>query len=264
MVDTSVGVVSASGPLAVTRTGCFGPCTLVGARGGRAPVGRVRVRVSCCYGGHTRVVCAWSRSPPQWGFDPFPSSFYQGRPQCGFYAEVAERSDYPNAKAFGESVASGMFSDVAEPPITYEPGKERLWQIEYTCDGQTLGIEVDLMEWKLKRRWTQHGALGFPMLESPMARQTRTGKVTVGDATLTCGEDAAWLLACPAHHRWVAVYHGPKAAPLTLTVPDGKVELKAIPTGTVVWDNGIVTVEAIGIQGRPKIVGGRLHPNTGP
>ena len=106
----------------------------------------------------------------------FPSSFYQGKPRCGFYAEVVERSDYPNAKAFGESVASGMFSDVAEPPITYEPGKERLWQIEYTCDGQTLGIEVDLMEWKLKRRWTQHGALGFPMLESPMARQL--GRIT--------------------------------------------------------------------------------------
>ena len=130
----------------------------------------------------------------------YPGSFYQGKPQCGFYAEFAERSHYPDARVFGETVARGCFSDETDPPTTYEEGKERLWRIEYGRDGQSLGIEVDLMEWKWKRRWTQHGEVGFPMLESPIARQTRPGKVTVGAATLTCGEDAAWLFACPQSH----------------------------------------------------------------
>jgi hypothetical protein len=51
--------------------------------------------------------------------------------------------------------------------------------VEYSRDGETIGLEVDLMEWKLKRRWTQDGAIGWPMLSSPVARETMNGEVTV-------------------------------------------------------------------------------------
>ena len=187
-----------------------------------------------------------------------PGSFYQGQPQCGFYAEIAERSNYSTARAFGETVAAGKLKDEAQKPITYESGVERLWQVEYTRDGQSLGLEIDLMEWKLKRRWTQAGDLGWPMLESPIVRQTRTGHVQVGEAKLTCGQDAAWLFSNPQTKRWVAAYHGSRSAPLCLTIPDGKVKIDGMAAGTVVWDNGFVTVEAIDLKGEPQVTNGRL------
>ena len=71
------------------------------------------------------------------------------------------------------------------------------------------------------------GELGWPMLESPVARETQGGRVSVGEAVLTCGEGAGWLFACPETKRWVAAYHGLDPAPLTLSVPGGTVEVEA-------------------------------------
>jgi hypothetical protein len=186
----------------------------------------------------------------------WPGAFYKGRPQCGFYVEVAERSAYPDGRAFGQAVASGVLKDVTAPPFTYRGEGERPWTVEYTRDEQTLGIEIDLMAWTLKRRWTHEGDLGWLMLQSPVARETRTGRIAIGGATLTCGPEASWLFASPATGRWVAGYHGLQPAPLTLTVPDGSVEITAMGTGTLVWDNGQVTVEAVGLQGAPVISDG--------
>jgi hypothetical protein len=175
----------------------------------------------------------------------WPGAFYKGKPQCGVYLEVAERSAYPDGRAFGQAVTSGALLDETEAPFTYGAEGERLWIVEYNRDGQTLGIEVDLMAWALKRRWTQDGELGWPMLESPLARQSRTGHIEVGGATLDCGVESAWLFASPATGRYVAAYHGLLPAPLTLTVPGETVEIPAMGTGVVVWDNGDVAVEAI-------------------
>ena len=47
-------------------------------------------------------------------------------------------------------------------------------------------------------------------------------------------------------------------APLTLTVPGGKVEIDAIEVGTVFWDGGKVTVDAVGLKGNPRVIGGQL------
>jgi hypothetical protein len=190
----------------------------------------------------------------------WPGAFYKGTPQCGFYLEVAERAAYPDGKAFGKTVASGTVGDETEAPFVYAGQGERLWTVEYVRDGQSLGIEVDVMTWRLVRRWTQDGELGWPMLESPVARETRDGQVIVGKARLTCGEGAAWLYACPEACRWIAAYHGLQPASLTLVVPEGTVEIEAMGTGTVVWDNGTVIVEAANLQGTPHISGGQLAP----
>jgi len=109
------------------------------------------------------------------------------------------------------------------------------------------------MEWALERRWTQAGDIGWPMLNAPMAKETRTGHVEVGEATFDCGPEAAWLFASPATRRWVAAYHGAQPAPLTLTVPGGRVDIEAMGIGTIVWHNGQVTVEAIGLRGEPTV-----------
>jgi len=183
----------------------------------------------------------------------WPGAFYKGRPRCGFYSEVAERSDYADGSVFARTVASGTLHDHAEPPYVYAGEGERTWTVEYARDGQTLGIEVDLMLWRLKRRWTQEGDMGWPMLESSVARQAQGGKVTVGQATLECGDQAGWLFACPERKLWVAGYHGLQPAPLRLTLPAGWVEIQAVGTGTIVWDAGQVKANAVGLHGAPSI-----------
>ncbi|MFT5367823.1 MAG: hypothetical protein ACI8V2_002784 [Candidatus Latescibacterota bacterium] len=185
-----------------------------------------------------------------------PGSFYQGQPQCGFYAEVAETSDWPNPTDFANAVASGTLTDEADPRVTYDEGVERHWSVAYTRDQKTVGIEIELMEWQLKRRWTHEGDLGTPMLDSPIAKQSRTGHIEIGDATLTCGQHPAWLFTCPDTNTYVAAYHGPNAAPLTLTLPSGKVEISSLTSGLIIWKNGEVTIDALDILGDAKITGG--------
>jgi hypothetical protein len=171
---------------------------------------------------------------------------------------MGERSDYESAAAFSRVVASGQLTDVTEAPFTYAGEGERLWTVEYSRDDQILGIEVDLIEWDLRRRWNEKGPMGWPMLESPVARETRSGQVRVGDARLQCGKEAAWLFGSPETKRWAAGYHGLTSVPLILTVPGGRVEIDGITLGTVFWDKGKVTVDAIGLQGRPRVTGGQL------
>lgn len=187
-----------------------------------------------------------------------PGDFFHGVPQAGFYAEVAERSAFVDAATFGREVSSGRLEDRAESLAAYGHGR-RLWRVEYGRSGRTLGIEVDLMNWDAPaRRWTQAGELGWPMFDSPWASESRSGVVRVGDAVLTTGSQPAWLFASPSTHRWVAAYHGPGAAPLKLELPGAKIEIPRLATGLVVWDNGKVTVDAIGLEGSPKVTGGEL------
>ncbi|MEE2874170.1 MAG: hypothetical protein VX893_14810 [Candidatus Latescibacterota bacterium] len=174
-----------------------------------------------------------------------PGSFYKGQPRCGFYCELSERADYASGADFAAKVASGTLLDEAAPAATYTAGDERALRVEYARDDRVLGIEVDLYEWSLTRRWTQDGPLSWPMHESPYARQSASGEVSVGGATLTCDKGPIWLCACPGGKRYIAAYSGPEIASLRLEVPGDVVELAAIGAGIVVWDEGEVTVEAI-------------------
>lgn len=184
----------------------------------------------------------------------WPGAFYRGKPQNGFYLEAAERADYADGRAFARVVDGGILEDGTAASFVYAGDKERLWTVQYTRDGETLGIEVDLMAWRCKRRWTHQGDIGWPMLESSVAREARGGQVTVGGATLTCGPEAGWLFACPERNRYVAGYHGLVPAPLKLSVTEGGntvrtlVEIPSMGCGTVIWDDGQIKVEMIDPQ----------------
>jgi hypothetical protein len=183
----------------------------------------------------------------------WPGAFFKGRAQCGIYVEVAERSEYSDAQTFARNVLGGSLRDETAPPFTYAGVGQRLWSVEYGRDGKKLGIQVDLMAWELDQRWTQVGDLGWPMLDSPVAAETRSGQLHLGGASLSCGKEAAWLFASPATGLWVAAYHGLTPAPLSLKVPGGRVDVSAMGTGTLVWDNGEVTVEAVDLKGAPRV-----------
>lgn len=177
----------------------------------------------------------------------------RGRHYGAFYFEIAERSEYANVDAFHEAVASASIRDTL---IESDDGT-RL-SIGFERPDRNLGLEIDLESFDLKRRWDETGDLGFPMLESPIARENQTGRVEVGDAVLTCGKEAGWLFAPPGTGRYVAAYHGLEPAPLKLEVPGGSVKIAAMGTGTVVWDNGQVTIDAIALEGAPIVAGGQL------
>jgi len=190
--------------------------------------------------------------------------FFKGHPECGVYVELAERDEYPDAAAFGRLVSSGSFTDAADEPFVADGDAERIWTVEYVRDGVRLGIQADLMAWKLKRRWVGDQVLGWPMLDSPMAAQTDTGEVVVGNARLTCGRAPAWLYGNPETRVWAAGYHGCDARPLTLHLPVGEISVPRMGTGTVVWDRGAVSVDAIDLEGEPQVTGGRLASSSSP
>jgi hypothetical protein len=196
----------------------------------------------------------------------WPGAFYQGRPICGFYIEVVERTaprGLPTSGLdFGRLVASGEFTDILDAPFTYPASGERLYTAVYRRDGQELGLLLDVMQWRLLRRWTDNGGAqgtpasgpGWPMLTSPVAAQSNTGVVSAGDAHVEASHGPVWLVACPQAGRWVAGYTGQTPAQLRLVTPQGEATVESMGTGMVVWDNGAVRVAAVGAKAEPTII----------
>ncbi len=197
---------------------------------------------------------------PFWELN-WPGAFYQGRPQCGFYLEMAERSAYPDGRALAREVARTTFRDESDPPFVYTGAGERRWRIEASRDGHILGLEVDRMAWKLQRRWTETGEIGWPMLESGVARQSRAGRVEVGGASLSFGPGAGWLYACPQRQVWAAGFNGEAPAPVTLRMPGTRVEIKQMLTGVIVWQAGQLSVDAVGLRGEPCVYHEAINPS---
>ena len=77
--------------------------------------------------------------------------------------------------------------------------------------------------------------------------------MAVGGAVLECGTSPAWLFAAPKAKLWAVGYVGP-AAPLSLTVPAGKVEVESMGTGMLVWEDGQVRIDALNLEGKPTII----------
>jgi hypothetical protein len=184
--------------------------------------------------------------------------FFQGYPKNGVYVEVAERNDYKDAAAFAQSVASGTLADHSARPFVSDGLRERLWSISYERDGQKVGIEVDLMSWNLKRRWTDGGDLGYPMLDSEFTAQSLDGNLRLGHAIVEASGGPVWIVA-PAHtEEWIVGYHGPAPISIALTVPGGKIVVPQLTAGTIHWQDGNVRIDAAGTSGNPSIVGGTL------
>lgn len=110
----------------------------------------------------------------------WPGAFYKGKPIVAFYLELASRNDYAHGEAFGELISQGQLVEHCDPPYTYPAAGERRYVVTYQRAGQELGLDLDLMNWQLKRRWTAEGDLGWPALETDFAAaQTRFAQLPV-------------------------------------------------------------------------------------
>ena len=186
-----------------------------------------------------------------------PGSFFQGYVRNGFYVEVVAKNHYASGKAVYESLASGQINEELDEAQTFDGDSSRKWSVSYSGDDRSLGIEVDLMRWRIQRRWSDGQDMGYPMLSSPVAIENRSGSMEVGNARLHCGNDAAWLVGIPEADLWVGAYHGPERSSFTLEVPDGRVHIERLEAGMVVWDKKQVTVDAIGLEAEPSVIGAR-------
>ena len=188
-----------------------------------------------------------------------PGAFYQGRVRCGFYAEIAEKSEYSSGADFSAAVANGMLSEKIDGPITHDGSNARYWAVEYQRGDETLGIELDMMEFEIEHMWASDSLDMLPMLDSPIAIQAHSGDLKIHNSLLSCeSEGVRWLVSMPDAKTWIAGYHGPKPTALNLKTPQGCVEIEQLSQGLVIWENGKVQIESIGLIGNPRIVGGDL------
>lgn len=183
----------------------------------------------------------------------WPHFFYKGKAQCSFYMEVASRQDYANAGEFAQTILSGSFEQTLDDAQTFSGEGERLLTTSYERDGEALGLEIDLMQWQLKRRWTQKGDIGWPMLESPIARQNTTGVIECNGARLECKPESAWLYSNPESDLYVVGYHGSEPSSLRLKLPSSVVNISSMGLGTVVWQKGELSIDSLSL-GDVKII----------
>jgi hypothetical protein len=151
----------------------------------------------------------------------WPQAFYKGRAICAFYLETAERGEYADGAALARAVAAGDITSQLDAPFTFAGQGERLARFAYARDGQTLGIEVDLMLWQLRRRWTERGELGWPMLDAPFAGESADGHVRLADAELRCDAGPGWLVALPEGNLYIGGSRSVAETTVTLTTPNG-------------------------------------------
>lgn len=184
-----------------------------------------------------------------------PGAFFQGVVRNGFFAEVVARSRYASGRAAHEAFANAQINEALDEARTFDGENQRNWAVSYR-DGQCeLGIEVDLMRWRIQRRWSDGRTLGFPMLAAPIAMQDSSGHIEVGAASLRCARAPAWLLALPEAELWVGAYHGPEASAFSLELPAGRIDIDRLEAGIIVWDKGKVSVDALGLGLDPTVSG---------
>ena len=184
-----------------------------------------------------------------------PGAFFQGYVRNGFFVEVVARSRYRSGKDCNDAFAAGRLMEELEDARTFDGASPRPWRLAYRRGDIALGMDVDLMRWRIQRRWAGGAALGCPMLESPVALESRSGLIELGGARLSCGGNAAWLVAVPDADLWVGAYHGPEPSALTLDLGEKQVHLESLEAGLVLWDKGHVTIDALGLQAAPRVVG---------
>ncbi len=174
----------------------------------------------------------------------WPGPFFQGRPFSSFYVEMASRGDYADGAAFAQAIDTGQFEEHLDPASTYAGQGERRYRALYRRGDAELGIEIDLMQWRLLHRWSHEGELGWPALAAPFVRQASRGPIQLGDVTLECAQGPVWLAALPHADLYVAGYLGLEPADVTLTTPHGAARVLGTEAGVISVVEGAVNVDA--------------------
>jgi hypothetical protein len=189
-----------------------------------------------------------------------PGAFYQGQPRSGFYSEVAEKSEFSNGGKFASEILKGKLTEKFDEPETYDVKNKNLWSIEYERNAESIGIELDMIEFEIEKIWTNDNNQDlFPMLDSPIAIQKSKGDILLNDSILECdGKGSRLLVSIPESNLWIATYNGPSPSSFSLKTSQGNIEIDQLTRGLVKWENGKVEVETTGLKGTPRIKGAQI------
>ena len=142
-----------------------------------------------------------------------PGAFFQGYAHNGFFVEVAAKRRYRSGKDFFQAFARGQLDEDLERAITFDGVNSRQWRLAYRRDEQAPwhGCRSHALAHPTALGGRSDSRLAHA--ESPVARQSRSGCIALGEARLaTSSGSAAWLAAVPEADLWVAACHGPAAS----------------------------------------------------
>ena len=142
----------------------------------------------------------------------WPGAFYQGKPQCGFYLEMAERGAYADGRAFGQAVAAGELHDQAEAPFVYAGDRPRplAGVLCARRAGTGPGNRSDGMEAAAaldagRRAGLSDARSAGQAGGAASARQSDSGEICLGEAVLRWGPPGSrvgpGLAVCQPGHR---------------------------------------------------------------
>lgn len=202
-----------------------------------------------------------------------PGPFYQGRPVNAFYMELAERENEHSLEAFARRVSAGTLDAAIDPPRTFSGKERRAWKGTYRRDDFTISLGIDLYRWEVNTTEKVDDVNDNLMLDSPNARQVRSGPIELDGARLESSIGPLWLCGDRENDTWIAGVCGApqESGSVSLRVPSGTVNLHDVRACLIEWERGEVSVcsmSANSIVGsgpgssagsRPEVSGGVLR-----
>jgi hypothetical protein len=172
-----------------------------------------------------------------------PGSFYEGQPRCAFYAEASEKSAFPSLARFSEAVSSGAVIDQIGPPRREHHSKKRICKVGYSRDDRAIGLEVDLMQWRLIRRWNEQGDVQYPLLAAAAARQSDAHIVEAAGAVLRKSFGNFWLYGNTRRKEWVVGGFVDSPTQFEFETPSRAFRVKGFRFGTITVTGDDVRVD---------------------
>ena len=172
------------------------------------------------------------RGPPKRFCDyaSLHGAFWRGNMRAGFIVEVAERKEYSSVKAFLTHLTQATITDTVDD--------KNIRTVIYRSDGDELVLSYDLWNTKSVERQLNGVVFKPPNLNSPLAVQSDSGELRVGQATLNTDKQQVWLIAQeldPEERVWVAVNPMPRSTPMRLETPRGVISIKEWSMGRLEW-----------------------------
>lgn len=186
----------------------------------RGPLGELWLTVSNYKGAAKRF----------WDYASLGGAFWRGNVRAGFILEIVDRDDFASVAEFLASLQAAKIEDRVNP--------DTVRSVIYHKDRETVRLDYDLLSTQPAGRWI-NGEAYLPVAhQSPLAAQSESGELAVGQATLHTNSQAVWLIAqeaIPEERRWIAVNPQDAATHLRLATPCGTLSASAWQLGRIEW-----------------------------
>jgi hypothetical protein len=192
-----------------------------------------------------------------WDYASLKGAFWRGNLRAGFVLEVAERADFPSAKAF--------LSHLRQAVIVDDVDDTHIRTVTYASADDALTLRYDLWNTQPVERLLDGKLYRAPQLSSPLAVQGDSGRLHLGEATLYTQPRPFWMVAQVLGGDRVYVIANPTARPtsLRLNTPEGEISAAAWGLGRIEWRIGPEGEQHVVVDGT-KLPDGLQVPEGAP